>query len=47
VIYPAQVQGDLAAAEVASGVRYFNESRSVEVIIVGAGRVGRRFGGVQ
>ena len=42
VIYPAQVQGDLAAAEVASGVRYFNDvrndaSRSVEVIIVGRG----------
>jgi len=42
VIYPAQVQGDLAAGEVASGVRYFNEvrndeSRSVEVIIVGRG----------
>ena len=42
VIYPAQVQGDLAAAEVAAGVRYFNdvrgdESRSVEVIIVGRG----------
>jgi exodeoxyribonuclease VII large subunit len=37
VIYPAQVQGDLAAAEVAAGVRYFNEARSVEVIIVGRG----------
>jgi exodeoxyribonuclease VII large subunit len=42
VIYPAQVQGESAAAEVASGVRYFNEyrsdaSRSVEVIIVGRG----------
>jgi exodeoxyribonuclease VII large subunit len=37
VIYPAQVQGDSAAAEVASGVRYFNQSRSVEVIIVGRG----------
>jgi len=42
MIYPAQVQGDSAAAEVASGVRYFNESRgdagrSVEVIIVGRG----------
>jgi exodeoxyribonuclease VII large subunit len=42
VIYPAQVQGDAAAAEVAGGVRYFNElrgdaSRSVEVIIVGRG----------
>jgi exodeoxyribonuclease VII large subunit len=42
VIYPAQVQGDAAAEEVASGVRYFNEvrgdeSRRVEVIIVGRG----------
>ncbi|MFZ0320589.1 MAG: exodeoxyribonuclease VII large subunit [Candidatus Sulfotelmatobacter sp.] len=37
VIYPAQVQGDSAAAEVASGVRYFNQNRSVEVIIVGRG----------
>ncbi len=42
VIYPAQVQGDFAASEVAAGVRYFNEirndaSRSVEVIIVGRG----------
>ncbi len=37
VIYPAQVQGDGAALEVASGVRYFNEVRSVEVIIVGRG----------
>jgi exodeoxyribonuclease VII large subunit len=42
VIYPAQVQGDAAAGEVASGVRYFNANRgeagrSVEVIIVGRG----------
>jgi exodeoxyribonuclease VII large subunit len=42
VIYPAQVQGDFAAIEVAAGVRYFNEvrndaARSVEVIIVGRG----------
>jgi exodeoxyribonuclease VII large subunit len=41
VIYPAQVQGEAAAAEVAGGVRYFNvrsdETRSVEVIIVGRG----------
>jgi exodeoxyribonuclease VII large subunit len=42
LIYPAQVQGDAAAAEVASGVRYFNDcrkdlSRAVEVIIVGRG----------
>src|ERR1700683_584037 len=37
VIYPAQVQGDSAANEVVAGVRYFNQSRSVEVIIVGRG----------
>ncbi|MGD0989606.1 MAG: exodeoxyribonuclease VII large subunit [Candidatus Sulfotelmatobacter sp.] len=37
LIYPAQVQGDSAAFEVATGVRYFNQSRSVEVIIVGRG----------
>src|ERR1700677_4249785 len=28
VIYPAQVQGDAAAAEVAAGVRYFSEIRN-------------------
>src|ERR1700719_1291439 len=42
IIYSAQVEGDLAAGEVAAGVRYFNEvrndaGRSVEVIIVGRG----------
>ncbi|MGC2367995.1 MAG: exodeoxyribonuclease VII large subunit, partial [Candidatus Sulfotelmatobacter sp.] len=37
VIYPAQVQGDMAAAEVAAGIRYFNQSQSVEVIIVARG----------
>ncbi|MGA9510520.1 MAG: exodeoxyribonuclease VII large subunit [Candidatus Sulfotelmatobacter sp.] len=37
VIYPAQVQGDTAAAEVAAGIRYFNQSRSVEVIVVARG----------
>ncbi|MFZ1928940.1 MAG: exodeoxyribonuclease VII large subunit, partial [Candidatus Sulfotelmatobacter sp.] len=37
VIYPAQVQGDMAAAEVAAGVRYFNQNRGVEVIIVTRG----------
>jgi exodeoxyribonuclease VII large subunit len=42
VIYPAQVQGESAAAEVAGGVRYFNEvrgdeGRAVEVVIVGRG----------
>ncbi|HEX8925604.1 MAG TPA: exodeoxyribonuclease VII large subunit, partial [Terriglobales bacterium] len=40
VIYPAQVQGATAAAEVASGVRYFNRkniARPVDVIIVARG----------
>ena len=37
VIYPAQVQGEMAAAEVAAGVRYFNQNRGVEVIIVTRG----------
>ena len=37
LIYPAQVQGEAAPAEVASGVRYFNESKNVEVIIVARG----------
>jgi exodeoxyribonuclease VII large subunit len=47
VIYPAQVQGDAAAFEVAGGVRYFNDCREsesrkdnaqrVDVIIVGRG----------
>jgi exodeoxyribonuclease VII large subunit len=37
VIYPAQVQGDAAAAEVAAGVRHFNRERSVEVIVVARG----------
>jgi len=37
MIYPAQVQGDAAAFEVAEGVRHFNKSRDVEVIIVTRG----------
>jgi len=37
VIYPAQVQGDSAAAEVAAGVKYFSRSGAVEVIIVARG----------
>jgi exodeoxyribonuclease VII large subunit len=36
-IFPAQVQGDLAAQEVAAGVRYFNHHASVDVIIVARG----------
>ncbi len=37
LIFPAQVQGEAAPLEVSSGVRYFNQSRSVEVIIVARG----------
>jgi exodeoxyribonuclease VII large subunit len=37
LIYPAQVQGEAAASEVASGVRHFSRARSVDVIIVARG----------
>jgi exodeoxyribonuclease VII large subunit len=37
LIYPAQVQGDAAAGEVTAGLRHFNRSRAVEVIIIARG----------
>lgn len=37
VIYPAQVQGETAASEVAAGVRHFNRAQSVDVIVVARG----------
>src|SRR5580704_902307 len=37
VIYPAQVQGEMAAAEVAAGVKYFSRVGGVEVVIVARG----------
>jgi len=37
LIYPAQVQGETAATEVASGIRYFNRIKNVDVIIVARG----------
>ena len=37
VLYPAQVQGTTAAAEVAAGVKYFNTQGEVDVIIVARG----------
>jgi len=37
LIFPAQVQGEEAPLEVSAGVRYFNKSASVEVIIVARG----------
>jgi exodeoxyribonuclease VII large subunit len=37
LIFPAQVQGEAASAEVGAGIRYFNKARSVDVIIVARG----------
>jgi exodeoxyribonuclease VII large subunit len=37
LIYPAQVQGELAPAEVSAGIRYFNRAGNVDVIIVARG----------
>jgi exodeoxyribonuclease VII large subunit len=37
VIFPAQVQGESAALEVTAGLRYFNQSRDVDVIIIARG----------
>ena len=37
LIYPALVQGDAAAAEVAAGISYFNRSRAVDVIVIARG----------
>ena len=37
LIFPAQVQGEVAALEVTAGVRHFNKTRAVDVIIVARG----------
>jgi exodeoxyribonuclease VII large subunit len=37
LIYPAQVQGEAAAGEVIAGLRHFNRSRAVEVIVIARG----------
>jgi exodeoxyribonuclease VII large subunit len=37
LIYPAQVQGETAATEVTAGIRYFNRTKNVDVIIVARG----------
>src|ERR1700674_3084599 len=37
LIFPAQVQGDAAGADVSAGVRYFNKAGSVDVIVVARG----------
>lgn len=37
LLYPSLVQGTEAAPQLAAGLRYFNETRSVDVIIIGRG----------
>jgi exodeoxyribonuclease VII large subunit len=37
LIYPARVQGAEAAQEIAEGIRYFNEQRSADVLIIARG----------
>ena len=37
LIYPAQVQGEAAAVEVSTGIKYFNRAKNVDVIIVARG----------
>lgn len=37
LLYPALVQGDAAAAEVAAGIAYFNRSREVDLIVIARG----------
>jgi exodeoxyribonuclease VII large subunit len=37
VLYPALVQGETAAAEVAAGIAYFNRTREVDVIVLARG----------
>ena len=37
VLYPSQVQGDGAARQIADGINYFNETKGVDVIIIGRG----------
>ncbi len=37
LLYPAVVQGESAAAEVAAGIGYFNKTRAVDVIVIARG----------
>jgi exodeoxyribonuclease VII large subunit len=37
LIFPAQVQGELAPSEISSGLRYFNKANNVDVIIIARG----------
>ena len=37
LLYPALVQGEAAAAEVAKGIAYFNETRDVDLVVIARG----------
>ena len=37
LLYPAAVQGDSAAAEIAAGIMYFNRAKNVDVIVIARG----------
>jgi exodeoxyribonuclease VII large subunit len=37
LIYPAQVQGEIASLEISAGVRYFNTRQNVDVIVIARG----------
>ena len=37
ILYPAKVQGENAADSIIEGIRYFNNEKSVDVIILGRG----------
>lgn len=37
LIYPALVQGEDAAAQIMEGIRYFNDTKSADVLIIGRG----------
>jgi exodeoxyribonuclease VII large subunit len=37
LLFPAVVQGDSAAAEIAAGIAYFNHARTVDVIVIARG----------
>ena len=37
LIYPAKVQGEGAAQEIVEGIRYFNQAKNIDVLIVGRG----------
>src|SRR5205085_7700348 len=37
LIYPAQVQGETAAAEAVAGIKYFNRAKNVDVVVIARG----------